>query len=300
MRITLAQLETFASVARFGSVLEASRQLNFAQPTISLRLKDLESTLGVKLFDRSGRGLRLSHEGMAMLEHANRILGEVGKLKSRAGSDEVSGLVRLGVSEAFAVAGLPSLLKSLAAEYPDLRVELAIGPSPDLIQDMLEHRLDLAIAINPGDDPRLRILALGVQPATWAAMPGLNLPAVVRPPDLLHHTVLLNPSPSPNYRQVMAWFGSAGLEPLHVSVCSTVPSVIAHLVEAGIGVGILPTKLIEPQLKAGTLVALSCRPAIESSYLCAVHSAADHDPRLDAVIGATRRILASHELLEPV
>ena len=300
MRVTLAQLEAFACVARVGTVHEASRQLSLAQPTISLRLRDLERALGAPLFERSGRGLRLSQSGAGMLEHANRILSEVAKLKGRAGSGEVSGLVRLGVSEYFAVAGLPSLLKLVSADHPELRVELVVGPSPGLIDDVCERRLDLVIAVNPLDDPRLRIIPLGIQPSTWAAMPGLGLPQTIRPADIVHQTILINPRPYPNYRQTMAWFGSAGLEPLRVSLCNTVPSVIAHLVEAGIGIGILPTKLIEPQLKAGSLVALSCRPAIEKAHLCAVHNANDREPALDAVLDATRRILREFGLLEAI
>ncbi len=57
MRITLAQLEAFFWVARLGSVHMAARQLNLAQPTVSLRLRDLEARLGTALFERAGRGL---------------------------------------------------------------------------------------------------------------------------------------------------------------------------------------------------------------------------------------------------
>lgn len=300
MRVTFAQLEAFTCVARLGTVHEASRQLNLAQPTVSLRLRDLERAVGTMLFDRSGRGLRLSQDGAGMLEHANRILAEMGKLKDWAGSGLVSGLVRLGVSESFAVVGLASLLRLVAVDYPELRVELAIGPSPDLVDDIHQHRLDMVIVINPIDDARLRIVPLGIQPSTWAAAPGLGLPQLVRPADLIRQTVLMNPSPYPNYRQTMAWFGAAGLEPMQVSMCNTVPSVIAHLVEAGIGVGILPAKLIEPQLRAGKLVALNARPAIEKAHLCAVCNATDRESTVDALLDATRRILRDFNLLEPI
>ncbi|MBO0906098.1 LysR family transcriptional regulator [Jiella sonneratiae] len=298
MRITLAQIEAFHSVARLGTVHEASRQLNLAQPTVSLRLRDLEQALGLQLFERKGRGLQLTQEGREMVEHAQAILGEIGKLKGRVDHQEIGGLVRLGVSESFAVSGLPALLKLASQEYPALRVELVIGPSPDLVADLADHRLDLAIAINPADDPRLQIVPFGVQPATWVAAPALNLPALVRPADLLHHTVLVSPSPSPNWRQTMSWFGAAGLEPLHLSKCHTVPSVIAHLVEAGLGVAILPSRLIEASVRMGTLIALESRPQIEKSFLCAVRRADDRDLGLDALIAVTRRVLADLDLLE--
>jgi DNA-binding transcriptional LysR family regulator len=298
MRITLAQLEAFECVARLGTVHQASRQLNLAQPTISLRLRDLEQALSVELFARSGRGLRLTQDGIALLDHARLILGEVGRIKGRVDRGDVSGLVRLGVSESFAVSGLPSLLKLAAADHPNLRVELVIGPSPDLVADLLDHRTDLAIAINPAEDQRLSVTPFGVQPATWAAAPELGLPAVIRPADVLHQTIFVNPSPYPNWRQTLSWFRAAGLEPLQLSICNTVPSVIAHLVEAGLGIGILPTRLIAPQVKAGSLVALACRPHLETSVLCAVRHAGEHEPALDALVDATRRVLTEQALLE--
>ena len=300
MRITIAQLEAFASIARLGTVNEASRTLNLAQPTVSLRLRELEKNLGVKLFERSGRTLRLSTQGTAMLEHADRVLSEIGRLKSRADGEKIRGLVRLGVSESFAISGLPDLLRRIAETYPDLRVDLGVEPSTDLVEKVLDHRLDLAIAVNPATDARLRSTPLGVQPATWAAAPGLGLPTVIRPANVLNQTILLNPSPYPNWLQTMEWFGAEGLEPLHVSICNTVPSVLAHLIGAGLGIGILPTKLIESQLRAGTLVTLECRPALGKSYLSAVQSAGDRQPILDAVIEVTRRVLSERKLLELV
>lgn len=300
MGVTLAQLEAFVWVARLGKVREAAVQLNVSQPTISLRLRDLEQAIGASVFERIGRGLRLTAEGVGMLDHANVVLREVGKIRTYGEAREVRGVIRLGVSETFAVCGLPSLLEIVADEHRSLRLELSVGPSPDMIDDLHERRLDLAVVINPIDDARLRVAPLGVQQSTWAAMPGLELPRTVRPPDVRHLTVLVNPSPSPNYRQTMAWYAAAGMEPLHLSVCNTVPSAVAHLVEAGVGIAILPTKLIEPHLKAGTLVTLACRPAIDKAYLCVVHRANDAQPALQAVLAAVRRSLAESDLLASI
>jgi DNA-binding transcriptional LysR family regulator len=98
----------------------------------------------------------------------------------------------------------------------------------------------------------------------------------------------------------MSWFAAAGLEPVHVSYCNTVPGVIAHLVEAGAGISIIPTKLIEAQIRANTLVTLACRPSIERAYLCTVHRANETHPALDAGLRAVRQSLADSDLLEPV
>ncbi len=69
--MTLAQLEAFYWVVRLGSVQEAARQLNVAQPTISLRIRDLETAIGTKIFQRVGRGLRANHAGETLLVHGS-------------------------------------------------------------------------------------------------------------------------------------------------------------------------------------------------------------------------------------
>lgn len=298
MRITLAQIDAFVAVARLGSVQEAARHLHLAQPTVSLRLRDLEAAMEVTLFDRSGRTLRLATEAAELLEGAEAVLRELGRLKGRADKGEIGGTFRLGVAETFAVTGLPALLKRVAERHAKLRVELVIGPSPDLVRDVTDQRIDMAIAINPMADPRLRITPLGVQAATWAAAPGSHLPQVIRPTDVLHHPILMNPNPYPNWHQTMSWFGTAGFEPLRVSLCNTVPSVIAHLIEAGLGIGILPTRLVEPQLRAGRLIPLGCQPALEKSILCTVQIGGEALPAHEAMLSATRDVLAELELLE--
>lgn len=298
MKITLAQIEAFVAVARQGSVHEAARHLNLAQPSVSLRLRDIEAALEVRLFDRSGRKLRLSAKGAALLEDAEAVLRDLGKFRSKGNKAEIGGTFRLGVAETFAVTGLPALLKLVARRHASLRVELVIGPSPDLVRDVLDQRIDMAIAVSPGADPRLRITPLGTQGATWTAAPGEQLPPVIRPADVLHHPILMNPSPYPNWHQTMSWFGSAGLEPLQVSLCNTVPSVVAHLIEAGLGIGILPARLIEPQLKSGRLIPLGCQPALEKSILCTVRIGGEALPVHEALLNATRDVLADLKLLD--
>ena len=300
MRVTLAQLEAFVWVAQLGKVRDTALQLNISQPTVSLRLRDLETALGSTVFERRGHNMVLNADGIVLLEHAKTILEEVGKIRSLSKTSEIAGTVHLGVSETFAISGLPKLFQFAAAEYPQLRIELSVGPSREIIDDLHARKLDLAVVINPSEDARLRIVPLGIQKSIWAAPPGLALPRSVRPADLRPHTILVNPSPSPNYRQTMAWFASAGLEPLNLSYCDTVPSVVAHLVEAGVGLSILPKKLIEPQVKSGMLVELTCRPPIDNAYLCAVCRANETLPTVDAVLGAVRTSLADSDLLESI
>jgi DNA-binding transcriptional LysR family regulator len=76
-RVTFAQLETFYWTVQLGSAQRAADHLNLAQPTVSLRLKELRSALGSELFEKSSRGLIVTAEGKAILPHISTILSEV-------------------------------------------------------------------------------------------------------------------------------------------------------------------------------------------------------------------------------
>lgn len=298
MRVTLSQLEALFWVARLGSVSNAARHLNVTQPTISLRLRDLAAACGKPLHRRDGRALALTSDGLEILDHAARIIDEVAQIHQRDQPSEARGLLKLGVSEAFALAGLPRMLPKLAARHPSLRLELAIGTSGDLERDLLDGAIDLAIAISPDFDDRLRIIPLGIQEAAWIAPATMNLPTVVRPIDIAHLPILTNPAPSPAYQTTVNWFGSAGLEPRQISVTNSV-MVIAHMVEAGIGLAILPFRLVLDRIELGKLVALRSYPNLEPALMSIAYRKSDRRPSIDAVIEGTREALDELDWLEP-
>lgn len=290
MRISLQQLEAVFWVARLGSVSQAAQHLNVTQPTISLRLRDLGLALGKPVFGRQGGVMRPTPDGAVILEHAAAIIGEVEKIQGHVRRREAVGLVRLGISEAIALAGLPAMLSYLGAGHPRLRLELAVGTSDNLEQDLIDGTIDVAIGINLYADPRLTLMPFGVQEATWTAGADAGLPAVIRPRDVVHLPVLTNPAPSPGYRQTTDWFASGGLEPRQISVGNSV-TVIARLVAAGVGIALLPARLVRPDVDAGRLTALRSDPAISHPVISAAHRINDRRPAIDAVVSATRRVL---------
>lgn len=300
MRLTLAQLEAFFWIARLGSIQQAARQLNLAQPTVSLRLRDLETAIGSRLFERVGRGLQLAEDGAALLEHATTILAEVGRIQDRMGRNgEVRGVLRVGFPETFALVCLPTLLRLLDHEHAALRLESVVSTSSVLEHEVRERRLDLAFAINPSGDPRLRLIPLGVQENSWAAAPEWGLGTIVRPFEIRHLPIISNPHPTPMFRQIDGWFRSAGVEPLRLSYCNSV-TVIVHLVAAGVAVGYLPRKMIEPDVADGRLELLASRPPVEKARVCAVYRVDDGTAAVGAVIKAVRRVLATVDFLEPL
>ncbi len=297
MRITLAQLSAFFWVARLGSVHAAAQQLNLAQPTVSLRLRDLERAVGRLLFARAGRGLRLTPEGRIALGHAAVVLGEARRIEELGqGGGEVRGVVRVGMQETFALACLAPLLKLLSERHPGLQPELVVSTSEELERAVIARSLDVAFVSNATGDPHLAALALGVQEATWAAPADWTLPDTVRPADLRTIPILSTPHRSPMHRQVAAWFGTAGVEPLRMGFCSSV-AVIAHLAASGAAAAFLPRRMIHEALQDGRLRALAARPPVEVSRVAAVWLASGHASATPIVVRCAIEVLNALDFL---
>jgi DNA-binding transcriptional LysR family regulator len=296
MKLTLSQLEAFFWVAQLGSVQLAARKLHLAQPTVSLRLRDLEAALGVQLFERNGRGVRATEDGLRLRHHAASVLSAVEQIHEQAGASEASGVVRVGFAEGFAMVCLAPVLKALRADYPLLRPELVVSMTSALEKDLIARRLDLAFLANPVGHPSLQLQPLGTQSIVWAASPGWGLPARVRPTDLKNIPIITNPPPSPMYRQINDWFASAGLEPARVDICTSV-ALVSHLVEEGAAIGLLPYKMIETQISNGAIEALHAVPRVEDGTVYAVSWAGEQTNASVAVVKSVRKVLSSMDYL---
>jgi DNA-binding transcriptional LysR family regulator len=299
VKITLAQLEALVWVTRLGTVQEAAQRLNLAQPTVSLRLRDLGEALGKSLFYRDGRRLIPTIDARGIFDSACLILDEANKIvRTSRGQDDFNGIVRFGLSEAIAFAGLPSLMTDLARRYPNLRLEVAIrSNSVDLQHDLYEKNLDLALGIDLYEDDRVCVMPLGIQKAAWVASSRHDLPSLVCPSDILHLPIITNPRPSPMYRQSINWFHSAEMRPREISVSNSI-SAIARLVKAGIGIAVLPPKLVEADVENGSLVVLRCSPEIDHSHMAIAYRVNDWRPAIEAVVEVVREMLERMEWLE--
>ncbi|MGQ9371316.1 LysR family transcriptional regulator [Azospirillum sp. ST 5-10] len=295
-RITIAQLEAFFWTARLRSVERAAQHLHLAQPTVSLRLKALEEAVHVPLFERAGRGLRLSLDGQALLPQAGSVLDSVGQMSRRSDQEKISGYIRIGFAEGFALICLPKVLERLQERHPDLQLECAFATSAAIEPDVREHRLDLAFLVNPIGPEGFTMLPLGTQETSWLAGNRWQLPETVRPGDLAHVPVLSNQPSSIGYRQVQAWFASAGIVPARLDICSSV-TMLAHLVAAGTGVAILPTKLADTDALKGRVTILKSLPALESVPIFAIYHTSGQSPAIKAVIAVVREVLAGMDYL---
>lgn len=297
MRFTIAQLQAFFWTARLGSLSKAASHLHMSQPTISLRLRDLENALNVRLFERNGRGLALSPDGLTLLPRAAALLEEADRITLQTDPAVVTGSIRVGFAEGFAMTCLPALLETVRTDYPMLKAEYVVSISYELERELQDRRLDLAVLVNPVGRPGMKLVPLGVQDTAWVASTKWCLADVVRPSDLVGLPVVSNQPQSAMFRQIKDWFATAGLEPARHDLCNSV-AVIGHLVSSGVALGVLPARMMESEVEAGLVKVLRSVPDLNHGRVYASYPEGGLTAPVSAMVKSIQKALEAIDYLK--
>jgi len=192
---------------------------------------------------------------------------------------------------------MADLLGALKTPYPNLTVALTIDNSVVLRQKLNRRELDMAFVVEPEVEPFVRVELLGQMTHAWVCSPRLGLSRKwVDPNDLMPFQILTHPEPSSLMMLVLNWFGSAGLEPRHLSTCNDL-SVIIRLAAAGEGVSLLPPAILKSELHSGSLRMLRPSPALVRPRLYAAYQVDKAGPGIDTVLDTARAVIAGSGLL---
>src|SRR6266566_6370742 len=142
-------LRTFVAVADCGGLHRAAERLNLTQSTISQQIKRLELETKRPLFRRTTRSVALTDDGEMLLGDARRLLQLEEAARHRLAAPRLSGTVRLGVVEEVAGGSLPPALGRFAKLHPGVKLEVQIGVSAELIEQLNAGRLDVVFARRP-------------------------------------------------------------------------------------------------------------------------------------------------------
>jgi DNA-binding transcriptional LysR family regulator len=271
MRYTFGQAEAFYWVARLGGFRAAASHLNLSQPTISLRVKELERILGGDLFDRSLYRPTPTTLGTAIYADVERLLthAEQVQRRSKDGMRERS-LLRIGAADSFAAMILPELLAALASRHASLQVDVTVDFSTRLEQLLLDRAIDIAFLSQPRAHVGVTIVPLWLIDLVWVIGQGLPFEGdVATPESLVDLPIFTNSSPSGLFTTIQMWFGAKGLKPLRMNTCNPL-TVIARLANAGTGAALIPREMIRVSGDDLSLRVLKARPPIPSHNLCAM------------------------------
>jgi len=239
----LRRLKTFVAVADLGTVTKAAVHLRIGQPALSRQISDLQQELGLRLFDRVGRGLILTAQGEQLLVDCRRVLTDLNSVRERAD------VLRGGDSGALKVLAPPHTIESVlsgflpryAQSFPHVHVELteALGPEqPALLERGEAH---IGIRLDPGVDPRFetRVLQSADVLAVGAASVELGKAGVITIERLVSYPLLL-----PSGYSVRRLFDAAcRLAKVHPKILleSRASHTLLALAETGQGVAIVPS-----------------------------------------------------------
>lgn len=240
----LTSLEILRVVSAERSVTRAAKVLGRAPSNVTIRVQQLEQHLGVALFSRDGKKMTLTQEGETFLSYANRLLSLAQEAREAVKPVEPGGCLRVGTMESTAASRLPNVLSSFHARWPAVSIKLMMGATRELIDDVIEDRLDCAfVARPPGPMAGAReIKAERVFTEQLLIVMPSDHPAIDNAAGLKVDT-LVALEPGCTYRRVAeAWARlSAKLQTLEVG---SYHAILAS-VSAGGTVGVIPRSVLE-------------------------------------------------------
>jgi DNA-binding transcriptional LysR family regulator len=157
MAITVTQLTAFLAVVRGGSVTAAADELVVTQPSVSAALAALGRELNCELFERAGRGIRLTAAGGAFAPYAADVLGllEQGRTAAREASAVAARRLEIAAVTTAAESFVPGMMRRFAEQHPDIELTLVVGNRHDVFERVSSHAADVAITGRPPGDDRL-------------------------------------------------------------------------------------------------------------------------------------------------
>lgn len=260
--MTFEELRWFVAVAEGEHVTAAAAELHVSQPALSRALARVQADVGVPLFDRDGRRLRLNRYGRLYLEHARRALAQLD-----AGRDELAaatgasggGTVVLAFLHTLGSWLVPALLRGFGAAHPGITLQLAQDSAGEMLHALQSGSADLVLTSPPPDDPAIGWHALASEPLRLVVPPGHRLAGRrrVRVADVAEDRFIVM---KPEY----------GLRSLTDELCERAginPTIafegddigtLRGLVAAGLGVSLLP-----PPQSAGAEIADPATPHLQ-------------------------------------
>lgn len=156
MKYSLKQITVFDAVASMESVSAAARKLSMTQSAVSMSLGQLENLLGRPLFIRQGNRLTLSHWGNWLRPKARRLLQDAQHIELGLHEQHlISGKFRLCSSQTAAEHLIPELISKIDTDFPELRIDLMVENTENVIDGLLNYEFDLGIIEGRNDDTRL-------------------------------------------------------------------------------------------------------------------------------------------------
>ncbi len=260
--------EIACEVVRSGGFRAAASRLNLTQSAISARISGIEERLGIVIFDRKRRGARLTPQGRAFLDHAERLVSmrtEIAASLSPRGG--FVGTIRIGVAETIVHTWLAGMLTRLRGSLPDMRLELSVDTSPVLAAKLLDEELDVAVMMSRLVPAAAQAVPIFACPLVWFASPSLDLPpGPLSGADLARFPIITFSKGTLPYVELERKLPRLDAQPPLLHACASLSTTL-HLTLDGFGIGLLPAPMAAHDEAAGRLRRLEATPEAHMSDL---------------------------------
>ena len=258
LKLETRHLRLVVAIADYGSLTRAGNQLHLTQSALSHQLSDLESQLGVKLFERLGKRMEPTIAGERLIARARVTLQQLREMehevKQIASGREA--VLRVATECYTCYHWFPQVLKAFAERYPKIEIQIVPGATARPIRALVAGKIDLCIVLQRPRDRRVESTPLfddelvAIMPPTHP----LASRAYLEASDFAHEH-LLNYSPPEESFLFQQLLTPAGVMPRQFSQIQLTEAII-ELVKSGIGIGALARWAVEPHVRAGTLRAI--------------------------------------------
>ena len=260
----LRQIEAFAVVARVKSFTRAASVLHLTQPAVTRQIAALEDSLGASLFDRLGRTVRLTAAGETFLPRAEALLQSADEARQavREVAEGDSGKLTIAASSTLAAYVVPGILREFRSGHPGIELTLRTGLSAQIRELVRAGLADVGLATTEGESSvteagPLETLRLGRYETALVVPPNHPLAhKLSATPADLSGEPLLAMEPGTNLRAFVDRLLALGEVETKITMELDSVEAIKRMVEAGMGVALLPKIAAQSEAEAGRLVAL--------------------------------------------
>lgn len=262
LNMDVRSLEVFLSVAKHLNFTRAGAEINLSQPSVSVRIRQLESELGVKLFEQLGKKVGLTEAGSLLIPHAHRVISAIQDASHAI--DELQGLergsLRIGASTTPGMYLIPKTIAKFKARYPRIEIQLGIKDTRQVEEGVARNEFDFGFVGGHLAGDEVEAQAWLTDQLVLVVAPGhaLARKKSVKLEDLRKEKFILREPGSATRATIIRH-----LQQLNLSVQPLIelenPESVKKVVQSGLGIAFISMFAVETELKAKSLVALAVR-----------------------------------------
>jgi DNA-binding transcriptional LysR family regulator len=279
------QIETFLAVGTFGGFHRAAEALRVSQPAVSARIKALERSLGVAVFERGQTGLVLSAAGRALRPHAEQLLHAVAL--ARQAVHELrpvsGGALQIAAALSICTYLLPDVLKRFQRVHPKVMITVRSGHSKDVLEMVVREEVEIGLARSL-NHPAVETVSLREDPLILVG-PRSHWPTRTRQArleEVADRPLVFFDRGSSDWTLSHGLFRRAGLVPNVVLEVETIEAA-KKMVERGLGLSFLPHLAVAREIRRGTLVAIEIKGTQPLTRSLDVIHSRHHPPSTEAL-----------------